>query len=441
MPNLTEGDSPDQAPRNFWVMVGYQVALRTGWIFKTESVVMPSFLDYLAALAHFGDVGWMRGLLPIFNRLGQSIPPMVSSHWLSQQPYKKSVVATTTLIMACCFLTLAAPTGMMTRWSWISVNLMPILFVVTYAVFFSVFGINQLAQNTLQGKVIPVRRRGALMSWSSLVGVAFAVTAAALLLPRWLQTGSVAFEKIFGVTGTAFLIAGLLTLAFRESPDTPSQTITWRRSLKRSLGSSFWVLWHCPRFRSFGLVAAAFGMNMVLFPHYQALFRSQMETGLTWLMPWLAAQNLGAAFFSAIAGKVADRIGNGLALRALLLLQITIPMISLGCAALGSQWPWFTVLVFFVLGSTPVTFRVFSNFTLELVDRPQHTQYLSALAICLSVPPMLLSVPMGMLVDRLGFPTVFGTVSGIGILGFLLMLSVPDPRHQAFPDQSDQAAS
>jgi hypothetical protein len=33
--------------RNFWILVIYQVVLRAGWIFKTESVVMPHAADAL----------------------------------------------------------------------------------------------------------------------------------------------------------------------------------------------------------------------------------------------------------------------------------------------------------------------------------------------------------------------------------------------------------
>ena len=55
-------------PRNLVVLVVYQVLLRVGWIFKTETVIMPSFLDMV------GGAGWLRGCLPILSRFGQSAP-------------------------------------------------------------------------------------------------------------------------------------------------------------------------------------------------------------------------------------------------------------------------------------------------------------------------------------------------------------------------------
>ena len=36
--------------RNFSVLTLYQILLRTGWIFKTESIIMPAVLDTIAAM-------------------------------------------------------------------------------------------------------------------------------------------------------------------------------------------------------------------------------------------------------------------------------------------------------------------------------------------------------------------------------------------------------
>ena len=58
--------------RNFLLMVIYQVVMRTGWIFKTESVIMPAVLDVLS-----GNSDVLRGWLPFLNRFGQSVPPLL----------------------------------------------------------------------------------------------------------------------------------------------------------------------------------------------------------------------------------------------------------------------------------------------------------------------------------------------------------------------------
>ena len=42
--------------RNLLALAAFQVLLRIGWIFKTETVIMPDFLDAIAG------AGWIRGL-------------------------------------------------------------------------------------------------------------------------------------------------------------------------------------------------------------------------------------------------------------------------------------------------------------------------------------------------------------------------------------------
>jgi hypothetical protein len=44
----------------------HQSLFRVAWIFKTESVIMPAFLDSIS------ESGLIRGALPLLNRTGQS---------------------------------------------------------------------------------------------------------------------------------------------------------------------------------------------------------------------------------------------------------------------------------------------------------------------------------------------------------------------------------
>lgn len=57
-------------PHNLLALSAYSVLLRFAWIFKTESVIIPAFLDSIAG------AGWLRGCLPVLNRFGQSMPPI-----------------------------------------------------------------------------------------------------------------------------------------------------------------------------------------------------------------------------------------------------------------------------------------------------------------------------------------------------------------------------
>ena len=92
---------PDET-RNFWILVIYQVVLRAGWIFKTESVVMPHAADALDPL------GLTRGWLPLLNRFGQSVPPVLAARRVKNLPKKQRAFMATTAAMTICFLGLTS---------------------------------------------------------------------------------------------------------------------------------------------------------------------------------------------------------------------------------------------------------------------------------------------------------------------------------------------
>ena len=71
---------------NFFVVVVYQVILRCGWIFKTESIVMP------AVFLSLGAQGWLRGFLPAISRFGMCVPPLLLASRIGAVPRKKWLV-------------------------------------------------------------------------------------------------------------------------------------------------------------------------------------------------------------------------------------------------------------------------------------------------------------------------------------------------------------
>ena len=423
---------PDDDPNhdhNFWRAVVYQVALRVGWIFKTESIIMPAVLDVI------GGAGLLRGCLPMLNRLGQSVPPLLISDRIRRTPIKRWALVVSTLTMAICFLLLAVvwwtTGGQAGGW-------LPAIFLVIYGVFFAATGINQLVVNTLTGKLVQVRQRGRLALVATVVGATLAVLCAAWLLGLWLRDdldgqSAARFDLIFAFTGGMFLLAAGIAMGFRESPDLPGPS---RRSLSGLLKDSAKTLVVDPNFRRLAIIAGLFGMSLTLFPHYQRLARDRFELELSALIPWVLAQNLGAAAFSIPAGWAADKFGTRLVLRWMILVMCVAPLLSLALVHLPAAGQgWFT-LVFALLGLTPVTMRIFNYYTLEICDRHDHPKYLSTMSLAMALPPVLLSPLLGALVDWISFEFVFlGATLCVGI-GFWLTFGLREPRHDG--DTSNQ---
>ncbi|MBW8885769.1 MAG: MFS transporter, partial [Planctomycetia bacterium] len=358
--------------RNFWILVVYQVVLRAGWIFKTESVVMPHAADAL------DPTGLARGWLPLLNRFGQSIAPVLAARHVKNLPKKQRAFMITTAAMTFCFL------GLTSLW------LIPglagnrsaaVLFLVLYALFFSAIGVNQLAYNTIQGKLIRPTRRGRLLMIADFVGASAAMICAATLLLRWLHDDGADYAAIFGFTTCLFAVASAMSWFLREEPDDHFEPY---RGVTHIFGAAWRTLANDANFRRLAIVSALFSTTLVLFPHYQALARERLGLGTTWLVWWVVAQNGGTALFSLLTGPLADSYGNRLALRIVTLLIIAGPLAALAAV----YWPQIGKaafpLVFLFVGITPVAQKTFNNYTLEITEPEHHPRYLSTLSLCMA---------------------------------------------------------
>ncbi|MEX1224945.1 MAG: MFS transporter [Pirellulales bacterium] len=402
--------------RNFLALTAYQVLLRIGWIFKTESIIMPAFLDIIAG------AGWIRGCLPAMNRFGQSVPPVLFSERLRSMPRKKWALVIFQLMMAATFLVLAAmwyfAGGVPRPW-------MPAAFLLLYGLFFSCTGLAQLAGGTLQGKLVRPNRRGRLLMVSTTIGSVLSIAAAWWLLGGWLATPKSGFTMIFAFTGGFFVLAAIASAALQEFADGDDPD---RKPSRGRFRDAWEVLCIDANFRRLAVVAMLFGVVLMLFPHYQALARERLGNSLNHLMIWVIVQNAGVGLFSIFVGPLADRRGNRLILHLALFVNALAPLLALYLSrqgAFGDRWFW---LVFGMLGMTPVTFKVLLNYTLEISKTADHPKYLSTLSLCLALPPML-SPLAGWLVDAAGFEVVLGGGALLILTGALLSFTLEEPRH------------
>ncbi len=413
--------------RNLLVLAGYHVALRLAWIFKTESVIVPAFLDTIVATPGLRDT--LRGCLPVLNRFGHSVPPLLYADRLRRAERKTSVLLAFTLMMAVPFLVLAASwfLGLHERWSFF-----PAVFLVLYALFFSATGLNNLAFGTVQGKLIRVDRRGRLMAIAGIVGSILAVSAAWFVMPAVLSQGPdgrlQGFGTIFLISGLGFVGSAVFLLAVHE-PDDGSRASSSR-------GNGFVSAWRLvkedAKFRGLALVAMLYMTIQLVFPHYQALGLSEpSDSQGVRLATWVVVQNAGVGLFSPVVGAVADRAGNRLAFRLLAFGSVIAPVLAI---ALHEQWlPGGASLfwvVFLLLGLSPIGMRTLSNFVLEYCDEEDHPRYLSTLKLCMAVP-FLFSPLVGFLVGPggVGFAPVFLGVAALVATAGLLTFTVHEPRH------------
>lgn len=413
--------------RNFLLMALYQVVMRTGWIFKTESVVMPAVLDTVTGGGPWG--GLLRGCLPVLNRLGHGIPPLLFARRLKILPQKRWGVFVCTLCMALVFFALSTMWRMQGT---VARGWMPVLFLTCYFVFFVVTGINNLSFDTLQGKLIHAARRGRLMLLANTAGATTAIVAALLLMPLWLTAEGGQFELIFGFSALCFAAASVCMGMVVEPSDNYVEAAT---GLDQVIRRSWRLLKSDREFRRLALVAMAFSSSLVLFPHYQALGRSpRLALSFDNLMLWVVVQNAGTALFSLVAGPLADRHGNRLVIRSIMLVTAIVPTAAILISYSQNWGPSAYPAVFTFVGLTPVGFKIINNYTLEISRAEDHPRYLSTLGLCFALP-LLLSPALGWLLEKTSFETVFFGTSITVFVGWLLTFRLSEPRQQLSHDE------
>jgi len=403
-------------PRNLLLLAIHQIVLRVGWIFKTESVIMPAFLDQVAG------AGWIRGLLPVLSRLGQGVPPLFSANYLRALPRKKRAMAALATAMGLPFLTLAIAWTAMggDNGGW-----MPALFLSLYFVFFVLYGLYLVSFGTVQGKLIRPTRRGHLIVLSTFWGAIPATLIAVWLMPGWLDTPSPHWGAVFTFVGVCFSLSGLLALLLFEvrdgAADGPSKQ-------PAALTDTFRVLRSDADLRRLLWVAVLFAASLIILPHYQALARVRLGFSGVDLMVWVVTQNAAVAIFSLFVGPLADRRGYRLVLRLLIFGSAVAPAFAIGLTRLPNGWGaglfW---LVYVPLGITPLVPRTLLNYALEICEPAAHARYQSIITMGVAIP-FLLSPLAGWLIDVVGFESVFVFMILLVLLSGCLTFRLNEPR-------------
>src|SRR5690606_31396122 len=186
-------------------------------------------------------------------------------------------------------------------------------------------------------------QRGRMLSISNALGAVTAITCAFLLLPQWLGENTIDVASIFGFASGCFFLSAVATLFLAEAPDDFQQP---PQSPWQHLVDAWQPMCVSANFRRLAIVAASYGVSLILFPNYQAVARHDLGMSLEQLLWWLILQNLGMGVFSFILGPIADRYGNRLLLKLLMLGLCGAPALSLVLSWYGQDAPWLYNFVF-----------------------------------------------------------------------------------------------
>jgi len=418
--------------RNLLTLALHLIVFRIGWTFKQESIIMAVFLDAIAGQ------DWVRGLLPTLSRLGQNIPPIWWARPLKEMDRKKRSLALFTVLVAVPFLLLA---GLWAALGGQSRPWLPPVFLALYFGFSVLYGLQQLSLGTVQGKLIRPTRRGRLLWVAQLLGLPPVVALMAWLMPQWLAEPQTGFGRIFFFAGVSFVVSGLLAQGLWEQPGRTAEEAAEARRIVGGLRAGLAETWHvlCRDGNLRLLIAVAFLLSsvLVLAPHYQALARVRFQLAqvqMARLAPgWLVIQTISVSLFSLAIGFLADRRGNRLTLRLLILGAAVAPVLAVVVAHLpGGLGPRLYWTVYIPQGLSPLLLLLLNNYTLEICPPEDHPRYLSTLTMCLLVP--FLSSPLaGKLITLTSFEAVFVIAAASMLASAVLTFWLKEPRHERCP--------
>ena len=212
--NIRSKEAYPHEKRNLIVFALNQIVMRLGWMFKSESVVIPAFIDV------YTSSGTIRGLLPLILRIGQSLPQFLIAQRITRMPKQQGFFIFTGFGFAIPWFVLSSILSL-THWSG---SIVVAIFLVLCTLHWLMVGCNHLANGTIQGKLISPEKRGRLLAYSNIIGCTLAIGIAIYLLPRWLSENNPRYEVLFGATAIAFGVAASVSFGFKELPSRPQST-------------------------------------------------------------------------------------------------------------------------------------------------------------------------------------------------------------------------
>ncbi|MDA0837936.1 MAG: hypothetical protein O3B01_23030 [Planctomycetota bacterium] len=395
--------------RNFISIAASIILMRCGWIFKTESVVMPVIIDAL------GGSAATRGWLMVFNRLGQSVPQFLFAHKIAGLSRLKPwfIFISLSQLLPWASLAILFPAKQSQTKSFL------LVFFVCYVSHWLLLGTARIFEGSCQGKLIRPDLRGRLMSAASFIGGVSSVCLAAWLMADWMGRGrfDLIFWTVFGFFGLSAL--SLFGLKEEQEDSEEGKPVHFKDTISIFLKDA--------EFRK--LLAAAVLMSFIfmLFPHFVIYGKERLGFQKTGYANLVIIQNLSMAAIAVVIGLIADKKGNRLAFRLAALGPVSAPCVAVILGYQGETGRLMFPCVFALIGACPVMQRVLVNYALEMSPNESQPQYLATLQLIV-ILPMILSPLAGMAIGHFGFEPVFIFCDLCIALGWLITFRIREPR-------------
>ncbi|MDA1191012.1 MAG: MFS transporter [Candidatus Poribacteria bacterium] len=426
-------------PRNFLAMTLYSIFMRVGWIFKTESSIIPGFVTALTG----NPV--LIGMFPLMSRAMRFIPQFFFLGMIEHAPRKKPIVIMATMGLTVAWLAMAAFTffgrGLSPMW-------LLGAFFVCYTAGWVFTGIEQITNRVLLGQLIPVRRRGRIIAIGGPIGSFSVLLSGPLVAYLLSREGAfpLNYALIFGLAGTFFAVTVFAQTLFKEPvAGTGSKEPLGLGDIFRSGKELFQ---RDENFRRIFLIAAVQSVSMYLFTFYVAYARTWSEEpefgrSLGAMLGWgLTIQNVVIGALSLVMGLIVDWKGNRVVLRQMTAVVSAVPLVMV---ALGRFVPlesrvYSLLLIYALIGQMPVLQRIMSNYVLEIAPSDRQALYVGVWSggqTITLVAPLLIGAGANLFqawtTPKGAYEIVFVICSAFLYISFFLTWKLQEPRHSTPP--------
>jgi hypothetical protein len=410
--------------RNYMFGIFNGIAFRTAEALIDPPVVLTWFVSQLTSsnllaglVAPLGDACWF-------------LPQIFVSVRVQRMERKMPYYALSAVVRIVVWLFLAA-----TVWMVDDPLILLIGFFVLYTIARMSAGLAGIAFFDVVAKTIPARRRGSFFTTRQFLGGALGVGAG------WVVKSVLSHPALPFPHGHAFLFSLYCVMivpalaSFTLVREPPGTAIPGPVTLGTQLRRAKRLLRQHPVYRRYMATRIALALANIALPFY-SIYAKNVLAAPDGLVGVYVATGVGALLlFNLPWGWVSDRRGNRLVMRLLLLgkgLTVLLALALVGLVALlGYQKAWLPYLalpLFFLEGAVkPAYMLIGSNFLLELVPEAERPLYLGSSSTLMGVI-VLMSGMGGVIVDLLGFASLFAVSLGLCLVGYVLALGLPEPR-------------
>jgi MFS-type transporter involved in bile tolerance (Atg22 family) len=409
--------------RNFILFAVHTILFRVGWLFKTESVIVPAVARLL------GANNFLIGFFPMFMRLGETLPQIFAAGYVQPLPRKKPyLMLSGSLFFLLWFLLFLA----FIQIPYSRRSILLLIFLLIYVLFWTNLGVFALLNNIIIGKTIPYNIRGKLISVAGMVsGIAAVIVTFTVIQPvlhKNFQSVLTPYSVLFFICSILFLLSFIFISFIKEPPITYSNS--GRTKMISFITQSFSLIKKDRNFLIFFLVSSIAMCGFGLLAFYTMYAKNHLAVPDYVLAYYLAVQVGGNSLGSLFYGFCADRFGNRMVIRMIILTICLTPLtaVIIGTAGALPHREYLYCLVFFMVGFNLPIYQILVNYLLEIAPLQKHPNYLgiySAMSSLFFVFPLA----MGFLMDKFYYNKVFIGITLFLAIGVILSVKLIEPRH------------